>query len=87
MTEDQFKQAERIIDKIRYLEAAHRAISEWAELLSEKQDKDAALALANMLIDLSKDRYGRWEIDLFVSTAISDIIEQIQEIRKELEEL
>lgn len=87
MTEDQFKQAERIMDKIRYLEEAHRAISEWAKLLSDKQDKDAALALANMLIDLSKQEYGQWKIDLFVSTALADIIKEIQEIRKELEEL
>lgn len=87
MTEEQFKKAEQIMDKIRYLEAAHRAINEWAELLSDKQDKDAALALANMLIDLSKQKYGQWKIGIFVSTALSDIIEQVQEIRKELEEL
>ena len=87
MTEEKFKQAERIIDKIRYLEAAHRAINEWAELLTENQDKDAALALANMLIDLSKQKYGQWKISLFVETALADIIKEIQEIRKELEEL
>lgn len=87
MTEEQFKKAERIMDKIRYLEAAHRAINEWAELLTENQDKDAALALANMLIDLSKQKYGQWKISLFVETALADIIKEIQEIRKELEEL
>ena len=45
------------------------------------------VALANMLIDLSKQKYGQWEIGLFVSTTMSDIIKEIQEIRKELEEL
>ena len=87
MTEEQFKKAERIMDKIRYLEEAHMAISAWADLLSDNQDKDTALTLTNMLIDLSKQKYGQWKIDLFVSTALADIIKEIQEIRKELEEL
>lgn len=87
MTEEQFKQAERIMDKIRYLEEAHETISAWADLLSDNQDKDTALTLANILIDLSKEKYGRWEIDIFISTAISDIIEQIRELKKELKEL
>lgn len=87
MTEEQFKQAERIMNKIRYLEEAHTSISAWADLLSDNQDKDTALVLANMLIDLSKQKYGRWKIDIFVSTAQADIIKEIQEIRKELEEI
>ena len=87
MTEEQFKQAERIMDKIRYLEEAHNAISAWADLLSDNQDKDTALTLANILIDLSKEKYGRWEISIFIGTAISDIIEQIRELRKELKEI
>ena len=87
MTEEQFKQAERIMDKIRYLEEAHNAISAWADLLSDNQDKDTALTLANILIDLSKKKYGRWKLDIFIDTAISNIIEQIKELRKELEEI
>lgn len=87
MTEEQFKQAERIMDKIRYLEEAHETISAWADLLSDNQDKDTALTLANILIDLSKEKYGRWEIDIFIASAIADIIEQIKELRKELREL
>lgn len=87
MTEEQFKTAERLIDKIRYLEAAYDSINKWAELLSDKQSKDTALALANMLIDLSKQKYGQWKIGIFVKTVLADIIKDIQEIRKELEEL
>lgn len=87
MTEEQFKQAERLMDKIRYLEETHISISAWADLLSDNQDKDTALTLANILIDLSKQKYGRWKIDIFVSTALADIIKEIQEIRKELEEI
>lgn len=87
MTEEQFKQAERIMDKIRYLEEAHENISAWADLLSRNQDKDTALTLANILIDLSKEKYGRWKIDIFIETVIADIIEQIRELRKEFKEL
>ena len=87
MTEEQFKQAERIVNGIRNLEDIREHIINALSVLSENQDKDTALTLANILIDLSKKKYGRWKLDIFIETAISDIIEQIKELRKELEEL
>lgn len=61
------------------------------DFIGEHEDislyKDTALTLANILIDLSKEKYGRWEIDIFIASAIADIIEQTKELRKELREL
>lgn len=87
MTEEQFKKAERIMDKIRYLETAHKAISSKANMLSDRKDKDSADMLADMLIDISKEIYGRWCITVFIDSSLSDIIKRIKELREELEEL
>lgn len=87
MTEEQFKQAERIVNAIRNLEDMHEHLINAMGVLSDNKYKDTALTLANILIDLSKKKNGRWKLNIFIDTAISDIIEQIKELRKELKEL
>jgi hypothetical protein len=56
-------------------------------MLSDRQDKDSADMLADMLIDISKEIYGRWCITVFIDSSLSDIIKRIKELREELEEL
>lgn len=75
------------MDKIRYLETAHKAISSKDDMLSDRQDKDSADMLADMLIDISKEIYGSWCINVFIDSSLSDIIKRIKELREELEEL
>lgn len=87
MTEEQFMTAERIVKAIRNLEDMREHINNALCVLSDNQDKDTALTLANILIDLSKKKYGRWKLDIFIDTAISDIIKHIEELRKELKEI
>lgn len=87
MTEEQFMQAERIVKAIRNLEEMHEYLINELGVLSDNKDKDTALTLANILIDLSKKKYGRWKLNIFIETTISDIIEKIKELRKELKEL
>lgn len=87
MTEEQFMQAERIVKAIRNLEEMHEHLINELGVLSDNKDKDTALTLANILIDLSKKKYGRWKLNIFIETTISDIIEKIKELRKELKEL
>ena len=87
MEEEKFKQAQRIMERIHYFETAHNAIHSMADKLLDRQDKDSAEILADTLIDLSKEIYGRWDINVFIGKASLDILKQIEELRKEFKEL